>query len=306
MERSFSIKDLGDAAYILGIRIYRDRSRRLIDLSQSTYLDKVLKRFNMDGSKKGFLPMSHGVSLSKTQSPSTSDERTRMNSISYASAVGSIMYTMLCTRPDVSYALSVTSRYQADPDESHWIAVKNILKYFRRTRDMFLVYGGEDGLSVRGYTDASFQTDKDDSKSQSRYVFMLNGGAVSWKSSKQDTVSDSTTEAEYIAASEAAKEGVWLRKFFMELGVVQGSSNPLEVYCDNSGAIAQAREPRQHQKNKHILRRYHLIQEIVERGDVKICKVHTDANVADPLTKALPQPRHEAHTRAMGLRNLDI
>ena len=171
---------------------------------------------------------------------------------------------------------------------------------------MFLVYGGEDGLSVRGYTDASFQTDKDDSKSQSGYVFKLNGGAVNWKSSKQDTVADSTTKAEYIAALEAAKEGVWLRKFLMELGVVQGSSNPLEVYCDNSGAIAQAKEPRQHQKNKHILRRFHLIQEIVERGDVKICKVHTDANVADPLTKALPQPRHEAHTRAMGLRNLDI
>lgn len=150
LKKSFSMKDLGEAAYILGIRIYRDRSRRLIGLSQSTYVDKVLKRFNMNDAKKGFLPMSHGITLSKTQSPSTSDEQSRISAIMYASAVGSIMYAMLCTRPDVSYALSVRSRYQADPGESHWTAVKNILKYLRRTKDMFLVYGGEDELVVKG------------------------------------------------------------------------------------------------------------------------------------------------------------
>src|SRR5436189_4479692 len=109
------------------------------------------------------------------------------------------MYAMICTRPDVSYALSATSRYQSNPGDSHWTAVKNILKYLRRTKDLFLVYGVEEELIVKGYTDASFQTDKDDSRSQSGYVFYLNGGAVSWKSSKQDTVADSTTEAEYIA-----------------------------------------------------------------------------------------------------------
>ena len=217
-------------------------------------------------------------------------------------------YTTLfrSTRQDVSYALSVVSRYQADPGESHWAAVKNILKYLIRTKDTFLVYGGEDELGVKGYTDASYLTDSDDSRSQSGYVFVMNGGAVSWKSSKQDTVSASTTEAEYIAASEAAKEAVWIRNFLMDLGVVQGASNPLDVYCDNNGAIAQAKEPRQHQKNKHILMRYHLIREIVERGDIKLCKVHTDANVADPLTKPLPQPKHEAHMRAMGIRYLDM
>ena len=149
---------------------------------------------------------------------------------------------------------------------------------------MFLVYGGEDELGVKGYTDASYLTDSDDSRSQSGYVFVMNRGAVRWKSSKQDTVSASTTEAEYIAASEATKEAVCIRNFLMDPGVVQGASNPLDVYCDNNGAIAQAKEPRQHQKNKHILMRYHLIREIVERGDIKLCKVHTDANVADPLT----------------------
>ena len=303
--KCFSMKDLGEAAYILGIKIYRDRSKKLIGLSQSTYIDKVLKRFSMQDSKRGFLPMGHGISLCKSQCPKTQDERDRMQKIPYASAMGSIMYAMLCTRPDVSCALSLTSRYQSDPGEAHWIAVKNILKYLRRTKDAFLVYGGhEDELVVNGYTDAGFQSDKDDFRSQSGYVFCLNGAAVSWKSSKQATVADSTTEAEYIAASDAAKEAVWLKKFIGELGVVPSIANPIALYCDNNGAIAQAKEPRSHQRSKHILRKFHLIREIIERGDVKICRVPTDDNIADPLTKPLPQSKHDYHTRGMGIRYL--
>ena len=163
-----------------------------------------------------------------------------MSKIPYASTIGSIMYVMLCTRPDVSYALSITSRDQSDPDESHWTVVKNILKYPRRSKDMFLVYGGlADDLVVNGYTNASFQYDKDDFRSQSGYVFCLNGGAVSWKSSKQSIVDDSTTKAEYIAAS-------WIKKFITDLEVVPSLTNPVDVYCDNNGAIAQAKEPRSH------------------------------------------------------------
>jgi hypothetical protein len=119
---------------------------------------------------------------------------------------------------------------------------------------------------------------------------------VSWKSSKQETTTDSTTEIEYIAASEATKEDVWIKKFVTELGVVPSASGPLELYCDNNGAIAQAKEPRSHQKSKHVLRRYHFIREIVERADVNVCKVDTETNTADPLTKPLSQARHTMHT----------
>jgi hypothetical protein len=111
LKNSFPMNDLGEAAYILGIKIYRDRSRRLIGLSQDTYIDKVLKRFNMEKAKKEFLPMSHGIHLSKTQCPTTADEREHMSKVPYASTIGSIMYAMISTRPDVSYALSITSRY---------------------------------------------------------------------------------------------------------------------------------------------------------------------------------------------------
>ena len=220
------MKDLGEATYILGIRIYRNRAERLIGLSQSTYLDKVLKRFKMENSKKGNLPLHHGIKIGKSQCPSSQDERDRMSRVPYASAVGSIMYAMTCTRPDVSYALSMVSRYQQDPGEAHWTAVKSIMKYLRNTKDRLLIYGGESELRVSGYSDASFQTDRDDSCSQSGWVFLLNGGAVTWKSSKQGTVADSTCESEYIAASEAAKEAAWLKKFIEDLGVRSDSPRP--------------------------------------------------------------------------------
>src|SRR4051812_36824095 len=128
-----------------------------------------------------------------------------MSTIMYASTIGSNKYVRVCTRPDVSFALSACRRYQSNPGLVHWAAVKNILKYLRRTKELFLVYGGDEELLEKGYIDASFMTDHDDFKSQSGYVFTLNGGAVSCKSFKQNIVANCTTEAEYIAASEAER-----------------------------------------------------------------------------------------------------
>jgi hypothetical protein len=119
LNSKFSMKDLDEAACILGIKTYRDRSRCLIGLSKSTYLDKILKKFRMDGSKKGFLPMLKGKTLSKTQSLAIAEDREEMNKIPHASAIGSIMYAMLCTRPDLAHAISLTSRYQSDTGLEH-------------------------------------------------------------------------------------------------------------------------------------------------------------------------------------------
>src|SRR3954463_1161907 len=194
------MKDLGEAAYILGIKIYRDRSNRLLALSQRTYLEKFLKKFKMDNSKRGLLPVIKGVKLSVTQCTATAKEREEMSSKPYASAIGSIMYAMLCTRPDLALAISLTNRFQSNPGMDHWIAVKNVLKYLRRTKDLVLVYGGcKEELAVTGYADASLGTDPDDSKSQTGYVFMLNGGVISLRTGKQSVVAQSTMESEYIA-----------------------------------------------------------------------------------------------------------
>ena len=171
------------------------------------------------------------------------------------------MYAMLCTRPDITYDVSLTSRYQSDPGMEHWTSVKNILKYLNRTKDMVLSYGGDEQLVVNSYTDASWNTDPDDSKSQSGYIFILNGAAVSWRSAKQSIVAKSSTESEYIAASEAAQEAIWMKEFITELGVVPSALDPMAIYCDNTGAIANAQEPRSHSKLKHIKLRFHAIRE---------------------------------------------
>ena len=132
----------------------------------------------MEQSKNEFLAVLQGMKLSKTQSPTMAEDRKKMKVIPYASAIGSIMHAMLCTRSDVCPAISLAGRYQSNPGVDHWTAVKNILKYLKRTKDMFLVYGGDQELVVNGYVDASFDTDPDDSKSQTGYVFLLNGGVM--------------------------------------------------------------------------------------------------------------------------------
>ncbi|GJV82802.1 retrotransposon protein, putative, ty1-copia subclass [Tanacetum coccineum] len=164
--RCFAMKDLGEAVYILGIKIYRDRSKWLIGLCQSAYIEKILKRYFMENSKRGTIPMQEKLKLSKSQG------------------------------------------------KLHWTTVKNILKYLRNTKDTFLT----------------------------GYVFALNGGAVDWKSRKQSTFATSSTDAEYIAAFDASKEAVWIRKFIFGLGVVPIIEEPINMYCDNTRAIAIAKD----------------------------------------------------------------
>ncbi|GKE67666.1 hypothetical protein Tco_1521827 [Tanacetum coccineum] len=196
------MKDLGEAAYILGIKIICDRSKQLIALSQSAYLEKILKKFRMENSTKG--------------------------------------YTSMMEKPDYKKSQGAKTPTEQNSGEIHWTAVKTILKYLRSTKDMVLVYREKpkDELKVPCYADASFQTDKDDTKSQTGYVFVLNGGAVDWKSAKQSTIAMSSIEAEYIATAEASMEVVWMRKFIDGLGdVMPSNKRPMEMLCDNEPAL---------------------------------------------------------------------
>ena len=301
LSSQFQMKDLGEASYILGIKLLRDRKNKMLALSQSSYIEKILVKFNMQDSKKGLLPSRHGVPLSRDQCPKTSDEIENMKKVPYASAVGSLMYAMLCTRPDICYAVGMVSRYQSNPGPMHWTAVKHIFKYLRRTKDYMLTYQADD-LTPLAYTDSDFQSDRDGSKSTSGYVFTLSGGAISWRSIKQSCTADSTMEAEYVAAAEAAKEAVWLRKFLLELGVVPVARNPIVMYCDNSGAVAQCKEPRNHKKGKHIKRKYHLIREFVQEKEIVVEQIASADNLADPFTKTLTERVFTSHVESMGVR----
>ncbi|GKC61071.1 hypothetical protein Tco_1088669, partial [Tanacetum coccineum] len=148
-----------EATFILGIKIYRDRSKQLIGLSQNAYMDKILKRYKMDNSKRGYIPMQKRLGLNKSQGAQTPKEVNYMKNVPYASVVGFIMYAVRCTRPDVAFAKNMTSRFQQNPGELYWTAVKNILKYLRNTKDVFLVY-----------CNARFEIDINDMKSLTGYV----------------------------------------------------------------------------------------------------------------------------------------
>nr|GEV33882.1 hypothetical protein [Tanacetum cinerariifolium] len=239
--RCFAMKDLGEVAYILGIKIYRDRSRRLISLCQSAYIKKILKPFCMENSKRRSIPMQEKLKLSKSQDASTPAELKRMHNVPYASAVGSIM--VFC------------------------------------------------------YTDAGYLTDADDLKSQTGYVFILNGGAINWKSAKQSIFATSSAEAEYITVFDASKEAVWVRKFIYGSGVVLTVKEPISMYCDNTRAIAIANESGITKGARHFRAKVHYLCEVIEYSDIKLEKVHTYDNLADPFTKALAFPKHSEHTR---------
>nr|GEW61365.1 hypothetical protein [Tanacetum cinerariifolium] len=258
----FRHERFGEAAFILSIKIYRDRTKRLIKLSQSAYMDK--SRFKMDNFKRGNIPMQERLDLNKIQGASTPEELKR---------------------------------------EPHWTAVKT-LKYLRNTKDMFLVYGGNPKAELRVdcYCDAGLETDRDDIKSQTGYVFILNGGAVDWKSSKKSTTAMSATKAEYIAASEAAMEAVWIRKFISGLGIVPTIREPIKMFCDNSATLLITNKSGVQRGARHYHRRYHYIRECIELGKINLLKVHIDDNLADPFTKALPKGKLTRHARRMGLR----
>ncbi|KAA0041564.1 gag/pol protein [Cucumis melo var. makuwa] len=202
----------------------------------------MLVRYSMQNSKKGLLPFKHEVHLSKEQCPKTPQEVENMRRIPYALAVGSLMYDMLYTKPNICYAVGIVSRYQSNPGLDHWMAVKIILKYLRRMRDYMLVYGPKD-LILIGLTLIS-KPIKDSKKSTSGSVFTLNGRVVVWLSIKQGYITDSTMKAEYVTACEAAKEAIWLRKFLHDLEVVLNVNLPITLYCEDSETVANSKEPR--------------------------------------------------------------
>ncbi|GJX12714.1 retrotransposon protein, putative, ty1-copia subclass [Tanacetum coccineum] len=276
LEEVYMEQPEGEAAYILGIKIHIDRLRRLIGLCQSAYIEKILKRFHMENSKRGSILMQEKLRVSKSQGASIPAELKCMQNVPYASV---------------------------NPGDLYWTTVKNILKYLRNTKDMFLVYGGDikRELRVSCYTDAGYLTDADDLKSQTGYVFILNGGVVDWKSTKQSIFATSSTEAEYIVAYDVSKEVVWVRKFIYGLGVVPTIEEHIIRYYDNTRAITIANESKITKGARHFHAKVHYLREVIEYGDLKLEKVLTCDNLVDPFTKALAFPKHSEHTRNIGM-----
>ena len=217
MANSFAMKDLGAAKQILGMRITRDRKNRKLTLSHNEYIQKVLKRFNMQNEKPISTPFASHFKLSKEMCPKTQEEMDYMSKVPYASAVGSLMYAMVCTRPNIAHVVGVVSRYMNNPAKEHWMAVKWILRYLRGTKNQTLCFGGSQ-ISLQGYVDADMAGDRDNRRSTTGYVFTVGGTTVNFVSKIQSVVALSTIEVEYVATTKASKEMIWLQRFMDELG----------------------------------------------------------------------------------------
>ncbi|KAG8488863.1 hypothetical protein CXB51_016741 [Gossypium anomalum] len=289
LSEEFEMKDLGPAKKILGMEILRDRKISKLYLSQKGYIEKLLCRFSMRSAKPVSTPLAAHFRLSSALSPQSDDEIEYMSHVPYSSAVGSLMYAMVCSRPDLSYAVSAVSRYMANPGKEHWKAVQWILRYLRGTTDVCLQFGRtEDG--VIGYVDADFAGDLDKRRSLTGYVFTIGGCAISWKATLQTTVALSTTEAEYMAITEACKEVIWLKGLFSELNEDLQIST---VFCDSQSAIFLTKDQMFHERTKHIDVRYHFVRDIIARGDIVVSKISTHENPADMMTKSLPITKFE-------------
>lgn len=210
------------------------------------------------------------------------------------------MYAMLGSRPDIAYAVGLVTKFCTNPDEKHWGAVKRIFRYLAGTRDLGLNFGSRP--SCEGFCDSDWGG-VEDRRSTSGYVFILNGGAISWASRKQSVVALSSTEAEYMAITQAVKEVLWLRTLFTELGASAHASEISKIHTDNQGAIALAKNRGFHARSKHIDIQYHFIRSHInqETGTIELLYCPTDIMTADVLTKGLPRGRHQQHTEAMGL-----
>ncbi|KAH9767170.1 hypothetical protein KPL71_011175 [Citrus sinensis] len=280
LSSEFDMKDLGAARKILGMEIIRDRRRKLMFLTQQGYVKKVLLRFGMHEFKSVQTPLANHFKLSAAQCPQTDAEQGKMARIPYSSAVGSLMYAMVLTRPDISHAVSIVSRFMANPGYEHWRAVQWIMRYLKSTMEFGLLYGGlkQEGHKLVGYVDSDFAGDLDKRRSQTCFIFTLGGCTVNWKATLQSVVALSTTEAEYTAAAEAFKEAIWLKGMVSELGAKQET---VEVYCDSQSAIHLSKNQTHHERTKHIDVKLHFVRLEVSKGTVKMLKESSDSENDD-------------------------
>ncbi len=270
LSKNFEMKDLGDASFVLGIRIYRDRGRGILGLSQKSYIDKVLERFGMQNCKPGDTPVAKGEIFNLSQCPKNEFETKQMQKVPYAALIGSLMYAQVCTRPDIAYIVGILSRFLSNPGLDHWVAAKRVLRYLQRTKDYMLTYRKSDQLEIIGYSDSDFAGCQDSRKSTSGYIYLLAEGAISWKSAKQSLVASSTMAAEFIACYEASNHGLWLRNFVTGLRIVDYVDRPLKLYCDNKSAVLYSNNNRSSTKSKFIDIKFLVVKERVQSGQLSI------------------------------------
>jgi len=294
LSKAFALKDMGEAAVFVGLEIDRNPSAGTLKVFQSRMAIDIVSRYGMGNAKGKPIPLNPCTKLLK-------DTGNLLDTtlFDYSALVGSLMYLAVCTRPDLCQAVGALARYSANPMTEHWDAALGVVRYLSNTSSMGIIFSCNNGVcELSGYCDADFAGDIDTRRSTTGYVFKLAGGAISWSSRLQPTVAASTTEAEYMAASNATKEGLWLRKLLTDLGK---PLKPIVIQSDNQAAISLIKNPITSMRSKHIDVIHHLARERVVRGEVVFSYVNTADNVADMLTKPLLELKFLACCKGMGM-----
>lgn len=293
LHASFDVRDLGEANFFLGMEVERDRGSNCLKLTQKKYTAELLLRYGLQDANSKRVPLSPAVKLSREGS-----DKLDTALFGYGELIGSLLYLSVCTRPDITFAVGALARYMSDPREMHWEAAKGVLRYLCGTAKHGLVFGGKSALV--GWCDADYAGDVDTRRSTTGYVFVLNGGAISWASKLQPTVAVSTAEAEYMAAAAAVKEALWLRKLLADLQMPVGT---VQMHCDNQAALSLLKHPIASARSKHIDVLHHFARERVARGEVKFEYCQSSDMLADCLTKALPDVSFMFCRDTIGVRN---
>ncbi|UYV66286.1 hypothetical protein LAZ67_4001208 [Cordylochernes scorpioides] len=297
MKRIFKIKDLGGINWCLGIRIQMKEDGS-ISIDQERYIEELLAKYRMKEAKPISTPMDSNSKLTKISS--IEGENEPVKKVEYQSLIGSLIYLSVSTRPDIAYAVSALGQFSNDPRRQHWNAAKRVLRYLKGTSCLRITYR-KSNEALHGYVDADWGGNLVDRKSHTGIVYFLARGPIAWESRKQQTVTLSSTESEYIALCEAGKEAVYLRALLDEMGFGELLNGPTVLKTDNQGAQQLARNPVYHARTKHIDIKWHYIRSICSDGLVEVVHTPTQENVADILTKGLPRFLYEKHVTGFGM-----
>ena len=282
LAKKFDIKDLGKLHHFLGMKIVHDKTTGNVWVGQQAYTENLLKKFGMESAKPVATPVENSTKLVKA-----TDSEECIDQQKFQSAVGSLLYLAMATRPDIMFAVSNVAKFSAHPTNQHWTGVKHILRYLKGTADYGLSFTPNASGDCVGYADTDWGGDLDDRKSTSGYLFLISGGAVSWRSKKQTCVALSTAEAEYVALAGAAQEAVWMSQL---TAVLKNCPQEAAVlFEDNQFAISMTNNPQFHGRSKHVSIKYHFIRDQVEKGVVEIKYCPTKEMIADMMTKGLPK-----------------
>ena len=284
----FKTKDLGQANFVLKIKVENTQDGGW-KLHQHAYIDDLIQFYQLNNEKPIEIPILPTHKLTTDLNEEKEPLRELVDITQYRQAIGKLMYLMVCTRPDICYAVSVLSRFMSKPREKHWRYLKQLLKYVKTTRDYALIYPNANSTVLTGYSDSDHAGDLGDRKSTSGFIFMLGGCTVSWKCTKQKTVAISSTEAEYIGLSEATQEAIWFKEVLSELKAPQ---KQITMCGDNLSSMHIVKNAYSHNRSKHIDVRFHFIRDHYQNGNISLQYVESENLCADFLTKGVNKIKH--------------